>query len=103
MNVFVDDWDDAYPQIEGWRSNYKRLGVGNLGLGLYELLPGQTQCPYHFHHGNDEALVVLAGHPTLRAPESKAPPISMPWSRLTGRAFSVFSWLRSATANQRKT
>ncbi len=59
MNVFADDWDDAYPQIDGWHSNYKRLGVGKLGPGLYELLPGQTQCPYHFHHGNDEALVVL--------------------------------------------
>jgi len=71
VNVFADDWDDAYPQIEGWRSNYKRLGVGNLGLGLYELLPGQTQCPYHFHHGNDEALVVLAGQPTLRTPDGE--------------------------------
>jgi hypothetical protein len=68
VNVFAGDWDDAYPQVDGWRSNYKRLGVGKLGLGLYELFPGQTQCPYHFHHGNDEALVVLAGHPTLRAP-----------------------------------
>jgi len=71
MNVFADEWDDAYPQIDGWHSNYKRLGVGKLGLGLYELLPGQTQCPYHFHHGNDEALVVLHGRPTLRTPEGE--------------------------------
>jgi uncharacterized cupin superfamily protein len=71
VNVFADEWDNPYPQIEGWRANYRRLGVGNLGLGLYELLPGQTQCPYHFHHGNDEALVVLAGHPTLRAPDGE--------------------------------
>ena len=71
MNVLADDWDDAYPQVEGWRSNYKRLGVGKLGLGLYELLPGQTQCPYHFHHGNDEALVVLSGRPTLRTPDGE--------------------------------
>jgi uncharacterized cupin superfamily protein len=71
MNVFADEWDDAYPQIDGWRSNYKRLGVGTLGMGLYELLPGQTQCPYHFHHGNDELLVVLRGRPTLRTPDGE--------------------------------
>jgi uncharacterized cupin superfamily protein len=69
MNVFADDWDDVpYPIPDGWRSHYKRLGVGKLGLGLYELLPGQTQCAYHFHHGNDELLVVLRGGPTLRTP-----------------------------------
>jgi uncharacterized cupin superfamily protein len=68
MNVFADDWDDPFPTPEGWRSHYKRLGVGKLGVGLYELLPGQTQCAYHFHHGNDEALIVLSGRPTLRTP-----------------------------------
>jgi uncharacterized cupin superfamily protein len=71
VNVFADEWDDAYPQVDGWRSNYKRLGVGNLGLGLYELLPGQTQSPYHFHHGNDETLVVLSGRPSLRTPDGE--------------------------------
>jgi uncharacterized cupin superfamily protein len=68
MNVFADDWDEPFPTPEGWRSHYKRLGVGKLGVGLYELLPGQTQCAYHFHHGNDEALIVLSGRPTLRTP-----------------------------------
>jgi uncharacterized cupin superfamily protein len=71
MNVFADDWDDPYPQDEGWRAHYKRLGVGKLGLGLYELLPGQTQCPYHFHYGNDEILIVLRGRPTLRTPDGE--------------------------------
>ena len=71
MNVFADEWDDPYPTPEGWRSHYKRLGVGRLGLGLYELLPGQTQTAYHFHHGNDEALIVLSGRPTLRTPEGE--------------------------------
>lgn len=71
MNVFADQWDDPYPTPDGWRSHYRRLGVGDLGLGLYELLPGQTQCPFHFHHGNDEALIVLSGRPTVRTPEGE--------------------------------
>jgi len=71
VNVFANEWDDAYPQRDGWRANYKRLGIGKLGMGLYELLPGQTQCPYHFHYGNDEILIVLGGRPTLRTPDGE--------------------------------
>lgn len=71
MNVFENEWDDPYETPDGWRSHYKRLGVGNLGIGLYELLPGQTQTPLHFHYGNDEALIVLQGRPTVRTPEGE--------------------------------
>ncbi len=72
-NVFADDWEDLFPPIEGWRANYRRLiGPGNrIGMTLYELLPGQTQCPYHFHHGEDELILVLRGRPTLRTPEGE--------------------------------
>jgi uncharacterized cupin superfamily protein len=71
LNVFADEWDEPYPQSEGWRANYRALGVGKLGLGLYELFPGQTECAYHFHHGNDELLIVLRGRPTLRTPQGE--------------------------------
>jgi uncharacterized cupin superfamily protein len=72
-NAFVDDWQDIYPQIEGWRSNVRRLvPPGNtLGMSVYELLPGQTQCPYHFHHGNEELILVLRGRPTLRTADGE--------------------------------
>ena len=73
VNVFADDWEDIYPQIEGWRSNVRRLVPRGytLGMSLYELLPGQTQCPYHFHHGNEELILVLQGNPTLRTPDGE--------------------------------
>ncbi len=72
-NVFADDWEELFPSIEGWRSNYRRLvPPGNeLGMTLYELQPGQTQCPYHFHHGEDELILVLRGRPTLRTPDAE--------------------------------
>jgi uncharacterized cupin superfamily protein len=73
VNVFADDWEELFPPIEGWRSNYRRLvAAGNdLGMTLYELLPGQTQCPYHFHHGEDELILVLSGRPMLRTPDGE--------------------------------
>ena len=73
MNVFADDWEDLFPPTEGWRSNVKRLVTPGhmLGMSVYELLPGQTQCPYHFHHGNEELILVLRGRPALRTPEGE--------------------------------
>ena len=73
QNVFSDEWEDLYPQVEGWKSNVRRLvPPGNtLGMSVYELLPGQTQCPYHFHHANEELILVLRGRPTLRTPDGE--------------------------------
>jgi uncharacterized cupin superfamily protein len=72
INVFEDDWEQIYPPTEGWRSNIRRLAPGsNLGMSVIELLPGQTQTPYHFHHGNEELVLVLQGTPTLRSPDGE--------------------------------
>lgn len=46
-----------------------RAGAEELGATLYEVQPGGAVSPYHVHHGNEELLVVLGGHPTLRTPE----------------------------------
>jgi uncharacterized cupin superfamily protein len=72
-NVFADEWDDLFPPVEGWRSRARRLvPPGNgLGMSLYELEPRQTQCPYHFHHGEDELMLVVRGRPTLRTPDGE--------------------------------
>jgi uncharacterized cupin superfamily protein len=72
-NVFAGDWDDPYPPMEGWNTHVKRLvRPGNdLRMSLYEVLPGQTQCPYHFHHNDDELILVLRGRPTLRTPDGE--------------------------------
>jgi len=45
------------------------LGASQLGASVYELPPGQSICPYHYEHAEEEWLLVLAGAPTLRHPE----------------------------------
>jgi len=47
----------------------KQLGAEETGASLYELPPGQAICPYHYEYGEEEWLVVLSGHPSLRTPE----------------------------------
>ena len=65
---FAYDTDDP----EGYRAGMARLGplVGaeQLGASVYELPPGQSICPYHYEHAEEEWLLVLAGTPSLRHP-----------------------------------
>jgi uncharacterized cupin superfamily protein len=65
---FTFDPDDP----ESFRSGLFRfgrlIGMRKLGASVYELPPGQSICPYHYEYGEEEALIVLHGRPTLRHP-----------------------------------
>ena len=47
-----------------------RLAVGTaaqkLGISIDVVAPGKRGCPYHFHHAQEEAFVILEGAGTLR-------------------------------------
>ncbi len=47
------------------------LGAEHVGGSLYQLPDGEQSFPYHFHHGIEEWLVVVAGTPTLRTPDGE--------------------------------
>ena len=44
------------------------FGLRMLGASVYELPDGQWTFPYHYHHGVEEWLYVIAGEPILRDP-----------------------------------
>ena len=64
------EYDESDP--DGYRAGMtrfgKELGAVMLGGSVYELPPGQSNCPYHYEYGNEEWLIVLAGTLTLRHP-----------------------------------
>jgi uncharacterized cupin superfamily protein len=72
-NVFGDqEWHDWGVIPPGWGTRQRSLVPGQtVNMGLYELHPGETQLPYHFHHGAEEMLLVLSGRPTLRTPKGE--------------------------------
>jgi uncharacterized cupin superfamily protein len=45
-----------------------RLGAHRIGAGVYEAEAGVPIWPYHYHHGIEEWLYVIAGAPVLREP-----------------------------------
>jgi len=62
------EWETLGRGETGFRR--KRLGAAaggeRLGCSLYELPPGKRSWPYHYHAGNEEAILVRSGSGTLR-------------------------------------
>ena len=72
MNLFDAVTEVRVGQPDGYGSPRlqvgRLLGAAALGASVYDLEVGQSVCPYHYEHGNEEWLLVLAGRPTLRHP-----------------------------------
>jgi uncharacterized cupin superfamily protein len=72
FNVLTGDLDHhserpAY-RWRGARRVGERLGAEQIGASVFELGDGELTFPYHFHHGVEEWLYVVAGSPTVRTP-----------------------------------
>jgi uncharacterized cupin superfamily protein len=70
-SIWGDEWDS---RGNPWndRVHTRRMARGAiLGSTLHELPPHSNGGPYHFHHGNEEMLIVLRGRPTLRTAEGE--------------------------------
>lgn len=75
FNVFGDEWNDEAVERPG--NTFKDAWIGArleselLGGSMYEIPPHARGWPYHYHHGNEELLVVIAGTPTVRTHEGE--------------------------------
>ena len=71
-NIFEPELDEDFDR-DGFRhrgeETGKRAGTERLGASLYELEPGQANCPYHWHAAEEELLLVLSGTVAVRTPE----------------------------------
>ena len=81
VNLFEVELKKDEDDAPGYDVRYVRVGPvvagDQLGLSVYELVPGQSICPYHFENAEEEWLIVLVGRPTLRTPEGERG--SSPW------------------------
>jgi uncharacterized cupin superfamily protein len=66
-NVFEPAWQG---ERAGNRAARLAAAAGSqrLGASIVELAPGTLSSPYHFHHANEELLIVISGRPELRMP-----------------------------------
>jgi len=75
VNLHDLETEAAPDRPAGYEISRARVGelVGGaaLGLSVYDLPPGQSGFPYHYEHGREEWLLVLAGRPTLRDPDGE--------------------------------
>ena len=73
-NVYSNEFDDGSEDPGfSWRRIRlaRRLGATRLGASVFELPPGEKSFPYHFHHANEEMLIVLEGNVVVRTPEGE--------------------------------
>jgi uncharacterized cupin superfamily protein len=72
MNIWDDDWGEQDEDWSGGGALGKALvpEISQIGASLYELDPGDFVV-YHAHHGAEELLIVLRGHPTLRTADGE--------------------------------
>ena len=66
-NAFEPAWQEKH----GRRVARLAVAAGSqrLGASIVELESGTLSSPYHFHHANEELLIVLSGTPDLRTPD----------------------------------
>jgi uncharacterized cupin superfamily protein len=71
VNVFNVELEEPLDEA-GFRhvasSVGRRLGAQRIGASIYEAEAGVPIWPYHYHHGVEEWLYVIAGAPVLREP-----------------------------------
>src|SRR3954470_7710391 len=96
-NILNPEWDaemaDAPFRAKAMRAG-ARAGSHELGATLYEIEGGGAISPYHFHHANEELLIVLAGSPEVRTPGGRqrlAPGAVMAFARGEDGAHAVMN------------
>jgi uncharacterized cupin superfamily protein len=79
MAIRISRIEDLPAQHEGRHENYEfirrqfvRRGEANSTLvGIYEIPPGKSAYPYHYHHKAEETFYILRGEGTLKTPDGE--------------------------------
>jgi uncharacterized cupin superfamily protein len=67
----VDEGDPEPFADVGYARIRELVGGVALGMTVYELPPGKSNCPYHYEVGNEEWVVALSGRLSVRTPEEE--------------------------------
>jgi uncharacterized cupin superfamily protein len=71
-NIFKPTFETG-DRPEGFRARRARigyeLGAELIGASLWEVPPGESAYPYHFHYSDEELVIVISGRPSLRTPQ----------------------------------
>jgi len=112
LNIFDTEFQHDADDPEGYSAGYAKvapaIGGKTMAGTLYELPPGNSNCPYHYE-SDEEWLLVLEGTLTVRHPEGKDElgpgdlvcfPVGPDGAhKLTNRGVDVVKMLIVSTAN----
>ena len=64
---------NVHGNYEYTKRTFVRRGAGETLLCVYEIPPGKSAYPYHYHLKDEESFHILSGTGTLRTPEGERP------------------------------
>ena len=73
-NLFEPEFDESIDRPGyRWQRAFlgRQVGAERLGASLLALAPDSAAFPMHYHLGNEEMLIVIAGRPSLRTPDDE--------------------------------
>ena len=62
---------NAHGDYEYTKRTFVRRGTGSTLLCIYEIPPGKSAYPYHYHLKDEESFHILSGEGTLRTPQGE--------------------------------
>jgi uncharacterized cupin superfamily protein len=75
VNLFTAETEFDADDHDGFKAGMHRFGpsldAALIGGTIYDLPPGQSNCPYHYEYGCEEWVIVVAGRLTLRHSEGE--------------------------------
>ena len=61
-----------HPGYEYFRRKFIPFGAAkNTLISVYEIPPGKSGYPYHYHHNNEETFYILSGEGVLKTPDGE--------------------------------
>jgi uncharacterized cupin superfamily protein len=75
FNIFEAQTESDPDEPEGFRASEvhveDKIGASMITARLYDMEPGNSNCPYHYEYNNEEWLLVLQGELTIRVPDGE--------------------------------
>ena len=75
QHIHVDDvpqeHKNDHPDYEFFRRNLRNTEDGDSMVAHYEIPPGKSAFPYHYHLKNEESYYILSGKGLLKTPEGE--------------------------------
>ena len=71
LNEVMQLHKNDHKDYEYYKRVLRKKGAGDCAVSQYEIPPGKSAYPYHYHLANEESFYILSGRGVITTPEGK--------------------------------